>query len=161
MRGDIFFGFGAEAERRAGAHEGAGQAVCAAAQCGGGEDRRGPRLSDDRRKTSDDERKVFEQTFKDAPPDQGRGSAKRSDEEAAAAGASGLDGNTQDRLDRGLIAPDARIDLHGMTEDAAIAPCSPSCGARRKREPADAGGDRQGQSRAPKRALDDVAAMAC
>ena len=36
VRGDIFFGFGAEAEDRAGAHEGAGPPVCAAAQRAGG-----------------------------------------------------------------------------------------------------------------------------
>lgn len=31
----------------------------------------------------------------------------------------GLDGNTRDRLRRGELEPDARIDLHGLTEAAA------------------------------------------
>ena len=31
----------------------------------------------------------------------------------------GLDGNTQERLRKGMLDPDARIDLHGMTEDVA------------------------------------------
>ncbi len=31
----------------------------------------------------------------------------------------GLDGSTQDRLRRGLLEPEARLDLHGLTENAA------------------------------------------
>ena len=38
---------------------------------------------------------------------------------AAAAGPSGINGATQDRLRKGLVEPDARIDLHGMTQTTA------------------------------------------
>ena len=68
------------------------------------------------RRVSDAERKEFEQDFRLARPIKPKAvprSAKR------AGGAGGLDGNTQDRLDRGLIAPDATLDLHGMTQTAA------------------------------------------
>jgi len=34
-------------------------------------------------------------------------------------GTTGIDGGTQERLRRGLIEPDARLDLHGLTESAA------------------------------------------
>jgi len=36
-----------------------------------------------------------------------------------APGRSGLDGRTADRLRRGLLEPDARLDMHGLTEAAA------------------------------------------
>ena len=68
------------------------------------------------RRVSDAERKEFEQDFRLARPIKPKAvprPAKR------AGGAGGLDGNTQDRLDRGLIAPDATLDLHGMTQTAA------------------------------------------
>lgn len=68
------------------------------------------------RRVSDQERKEFEQDFRLArpiKPKPGPRSAKKP------GGAGGLDGNTQDRLDRGLIAPDATLDLHGMTQTAA------------------------------------------
>ena len=38
---------------------------------------------------------------------------------AASSGPSGINGATRDRLRKGLIEPDARIDLHGMTQLAA------------------------------------------
>ena len=77
-----------------------------------------------RRTTSDEERKLFEQTLQakrrplkavDCP------SAKRAKAEAAAQRrprAASM-ARPQDKLKRGQIAPDARIDLHGMTEAAA------------------------------------------
>jgi membrane-bound lytic murein transglycosylase len=67
-RGDMFFGFGADAERRAGAMKASGKTVSVATQRAGRKDRRGTRLSMSRRTTSDDERKLFEQTFKEGRP---------------------------------------------------------------------------------------------
>ena len=68
------------------------------------------------RKVTDSERKEFQQDFKAARPIKAkavpRGTRK-------AGGAGGLDGGTQDRLDRGLLTPDATLDLHGMTQDRA------------------------------------------
>jgi DNA-nicking Smr family endonuclease len=68
------------------------------------------------RKVSDSERKEFEKDFKEARPVKPKAATRTAKKPG---GAGGLDGNTQDRLDRGLIAPDASLDLHGMTEMAA------------------------------------------
>ena len=68
------------------------------------------------RRTSEKEKKEFEDDFRLARPIKpvaGRRDLKKP------GGSGGLDGNTQDRLDRGLIVPDATIDLHGMTQDRA------------------------------------------
>ena len=68
------------------------------------------------RKVTDSEKKEFQEDFRLGRPikrkPMPRGTRKPG-------GAGGLDGNTQDRLDRGLIAPDATLDLHGMTQDRA------------------------------------------
>ena len=68
------------------------------------------------RRVSDAERKEFEQDFRRARPIKPK-MAPRSAKKSGGEG--GLDGNTQDRLNRGLIAPDATLDLHGMTQTAA------------------------------------------
>ena len=68
------------------------------------------------RRVSDAERKEFEQDFRLARPIKPKAVPRSAKREG---GAGGLDGNTQDRLDRGLIAPDATLDLHGMTQTAA------------------------------------------
>ena len=68
------------------------------------------------RKVSDSEKKEFEQDFKlnrPIKPKAGPRAVKKP------GGSGGLDGNTQDRLRRGLIAPDATLDLHGMTQSHA------------------------------------------
>jgi len=72
-----------------------------------------------RRTTSDEERKLFELTFKEGRPIRAIASKQPAKRKAAAAGPSGVNGVTQERLRRGLIEPDARIDLHGMTQHAA------------------------------------------
>lgn len=72
-----------------------------------------------RRTTSDDERKLFEQTFKEGRPIRAAPVKKAAVKKSTAKGPSGINGATQDRLRRGLIEPDARIDLHGMTQVAA------------------------------------------
>ena len=44
---------------------------------------------------------------------------KAAAKKSIAKGPSGINGATQERLRRGLMEPDARIDLHGMTQQAA------------------------------------------
>jgi DNA-nicking Smr family endonuclease len=72
-----------------------------------------------RRTTSDDERKLFEQTFKEGRPIKAAMAKAPARKKSGTSGPSGVNGATQDRLKRGLIEPDARIDLHGMTQLAA------------------------------------------
>ncbi len=73
-----------------------------------------------RRKTTDEERILFRETIAEARPLAPILTAglmalpKR--KVPAPAGVSGLDGRTDERLRRGLIEPDARLDLHGFTE---------------------------------------------
>jgi DNA-nicking Smr family endonuclease len=72
-----------------------------------------------RRTTSDEERKLFEQTFKEGRPINPALSKKAAVKKGAVSGPSGINGATQDRVRRGTLTPDARIDLHGMTQQAA------------------------------------------
>ena len=72
-----------------------------------------------RRTTSEEERKLFEQNFRAALPLQTPQAKRAAKAKAASAAPSGVNGATQERLRRGLIEPDARIDLHGMTQAAA------------------------------------------
>ena len=71
------------------------------------------------RRTSDDERKLFEQNFRAALPLQTAQPKRGTKAKGAVKGPSGVNGATQDKLRRGLMEPDARIDLHGMTQAAA------------------------------------------
>jgi len=71
-----------------------------------------------RRKTSDEERELFEAAFKETRPLK-REPARAKTQATASRKPGGLDGNTQDRLRKGTLDPDARIDLHGMTEAVA------------------------------------------
>jgi DNA-nicking Smr family endonuclease len=74
-----------------------------------------------RRRTTDDERILFRETIAEARPlappvpDGQLGGAKH----ASPSRAGGLDGRTEERLRRGAIKPDAKIDLHGLTEHGA------------------------------------------
>ena len=72
-----------------------------------------------RRSTSEEERKLFEQNFREALPLQTAQPKRASKAKAVARAPSGVNGATQDKLRRGLMEPDARIDLHGMTQTAA------------------------------------------
>jgi DNA-nicking Smr family endonuclease len=72
-----------------------------------------------RRHTSADERREFEQAFAEARPLKASSAKAAQKSKAVAARSEGLDGNTRDRLKRGQIDPDARLDLHGFTESAA------------------------------------------
>ena len=76
-----------------------------------------------RRKMTDAEREQFQQAVDEArplrpqtpvagiSPDKRAGTPQR--------GSSGLDGRTDDRLRRGQLKPDAKIDLHGFSEQRA------------------------------------------
>ena len=68
------------------------------------------------RRVTDTERQEFETDFRLARPIKPKALPRVTKKPG---GAGGLDGNTQDRLDRGLIVPDAALDLHGMTQTAA------------------------------------------
>jgi len=68
------------------------------------------------RRTTESERKEFEQDFKLARTIKPK-AAPRTAKKPGSSG--GLDGNTQARLNRGLIVPDATLDLHGMTQERA------------------------------------------
>ena len=72
-----------------------------------------------RRATTDEERKLFEQTFKEGRPIRAALVKPAPKKKNTALGASGVNGATKDRMRRGLLEPDARIDLHGMTQQAA------------------------------------------
>ncbi len=73
-----------------------------------------------RRKTTDEERELFRQSFVAAIPI-GAAALKPPPKRAkpAMAGETGLDGRTDERLRRGTLDPDARLDLHGLTESEA------------------------------------------
>jgi DNA-nicking Smr family endonuclease len=77
-----------------------------------------------RRKTTDEERALFEETFKETRPHGKPAKTQSKPAPKTIAHASqkqtgGLDGNTAERLRKGTLDPDVRIDLHGMTEAAA------------------------------------------
>ena len=71
-----------------------------------------------RRKTTYDERELFRQSFVETIPIGAAAlkppAAKRV--KIPVAGETGLDGRTDERLRRGTLDPDARLDLHGLTE---------------------------------------------
>ncbi len=70
-----------------------------------------------RRDVSAEERALFEAVAKAAAPRVAR-AAKAKAAKAVSAPA-GVDGNTAERLKRGALEPEARLDLHGLTEAAA------------------------------------------
>jgi len=72
-----------------------------------------------KRRTTSDERKLFEQNFREALPLQAAPAKRSAKTKVATTGPSGVNGATQDKLRRGLMEPEARIDLHGMTQAAA------------------------------------------
>ncbi len=77
-----------------------------------------------KRRASDEERAQFEAAFVEARalkidvPTRARAKSLPPSQIVARA-PSGLDGRTSERLRRGAIEPDARLDLHGMTQTAA------------------------------------------
>jgi len=73
------------------------------------------------RRVTDEERALFEESIRQArlfaetvPSATPRKAAK-----VPAKGLTGVDGHTAERLRRGTLEPDARLDLHGFTEAAA------------------------------------------
>ena len=60
-----------------------------------------------KRKTSDDERKLFEQTFKEGRPIKAVAPAKSAPKKTGG-GPSGINGATQERLRKGQVDPDAK-----------------------------------------------------
>jgi DNA-nicking Smr family endonuclease len=83
-----------------------------------------------RRIATDAERKLFEEVLRGAKTLERRPSKSKpkpppavkspsSGTGAMGRGPSGIDGRTAERLRKGTIEPDARVDLHGLTEEAA------------------------------------------
>ncbi|HEY1836270.1 MAG TPA: Smr/MutS family protein [Rhizomicrobium sp.] len=84
-----------------------------------------------RREVSAEERALFETTFADAKLSKTKPGAKKKPAAKTSTAKSvarpipraprptGLDGRTAERLSRGQLAPEAKLDLHGLTEDAA------------------------------------------
>jgi DNA-nicking Smr family endonuclease len=73
-----------------------------------------------RRTVSDEERQEFERDYKEArpiKPARPAGAAKK--KAPLVKGGSGINGATEERLKRGALEPEAKIDLHGRTETAA------------------------------------------
>lgn len=73
------------------------------------------------RKTTEEERILFLEVIDEARPlsPPALSHPLRADKKAPQARVSGLDGRTEERLRRGTIKPDAKLDLHGLTEQAA------------------------------------------
>ena len=71
-----------------------------------------------RRKITDEERILFRDSIEASRP-QVVAKTKIRKAPSAKADGGGLDGNTGEKLKRGQLAPGARIDLHGLTEDRA------------------------------------------
>lgn len=67
------------------------------------------------RKPSEEERALFEEAAKN-PNLYSHKTTLRSKAKKTVSKTAGLDGRTQERLKRGLLEPQARLDLHGMTE---------------------------------------------
>jgi len=72
-----------------------------------------------RRQTSDDERREFAQAFAEARPMKAQAAKSAPKSKSGPRTGEGLDGATRERLKRGQLDPDARLDLHGFTESAA------------------------------------------
>jgi DNA-nicking Smr family endonuclease len=72
-----------------------------------------------KRRVTDDERKLFEQDFREGRPIKPVMAKTGTKAKGRVSGPSGINGATEDRLRRGSLEPDAKLDLHGMTEAAA------------------------------------------
>ncbi|HEY1711130.1 MAG TPA: Smr/MutS family protein [Rhizomicrobium sp.] len=79
-----------------------------------------------RRKTSDEERALFEETFAETRPlvpvrtvEEVRALVTQKRKKSGEELLGGVDGRTEERLRKGKVEPDARLDLHGYTETAA------------------------------------------
>jgi len=79
-----------------------------------------------KREVSDEERTLFRDTFRDVRPHVPPAAEKPSEKTKSATkkilprpAQTGVDGRTAERLRRGQLEPQSRLDLHGMTEAAA------------------------------------------
>jgi DNA-nicking Smr family endonuclease len=72
-----------------------------------------------KRPTSEDEKILFRKTVENAQPRIVARAKTRKPAPKEKTGPSGLDGNTRKKLQKGGLAPAARLDLHGFTQDAA------------------------------------------
>jgi DNA-nicking Smr family endonuclease len=72
-----------------------------------------------KRPASEDEKTLFRKTVEHTGPLIVAAAKTRKPGAKAKAGPSGLDGNTRKKLQKGGLAPAARLDLHGFTQDAA------------------------------------------
>jgi DNA-nicking Smr family endonuclease len=74
-----------------------------------------------RRFASDEERAQFEAAFQEARPLKATSAprARKNPDAPRSAEPSGIDGGTARELRKGALEPDARLDLHGLTEMAA------------------------------------------
>jgi DNA-nicking Smr family endonuclease len=69
-----------------------------------------------RRKTTDDEKLLFQKTIDEPRPLKAVTRKAIAKPKKPAARPTSLDGNTAEKLKRGALEPQARIDLHGLTE---------------------------------------------
>ena len=72
-----------------------------------------------RRKTTDEEQEEFQRAFDETRPLKPPKSGSPARAARAPGATGGLDGSTAERLRRGAVEPQARLDLHGYTEDQA------------------------------------------
>ena len=72
-----------------------------------------------RRRTTDEERELFRNALAGHGPLKKPSSKARPPAPKPRPVPTGLDGRTRSKLDRGLLVPDAKLDLHGLTEAAA------------------------------------------
>lgn len=77
-----------------------------------------------RRRTTEEERELFRavvsgKAIHKKPSPQPKSPKPKMAEKKALAKATGVNGHTAERLRRGTIAPDAKLDLHGLTESTA------------------------------------------
>lgn len=68
------------------------------------------------RSVTAEEKALFEESFKEARPLADTPPAPKARKTAASQAQTGVDGRTAERMRRGTLEPDARLDLHGFTE---------------------------------------------
>jgi DNA-nicking Smr family endonuclease len=72
-----------------------------------------------KRRVSEEEKTLFKTAVEQTRPQVIAKAKVKKPAAKAKAGHSGLDGNTRQRLKRGAKEPEARMDLHGLTQEAA------------------------------------------
>ena len=72
-----------------------------------------------KRSASEEEKILFKKTVEHTSPQLVARTKAKKPAAKTKSGPSGLDGNTRKKLQQGALAPAARLDLHGFTQDAA------------------------------------------